>query len=288
MLRWRLILGAFSIAAMVGLCWLDVHAPRAGSVLLPLAALVSIAAVHELLALLFQWREKSSQPSAWAIYGGVLVTVLLAGAPVVVPATWLDGPIGRLGWLAIGLAAGLLLAFIDELRRFESPGLAIINLALASLAILYVGGLVGFLVQLRLVDDRFGMFALVSLIATVKMSDTGQYFVGRQFGKTKLATRISPGKTWEGLAGGVLAAIIAAWIAFAWAGPPVGFGAIVLYALALAAAGVIGDLAESLLKRDAGVKDSSTWLPGFGGVLDMLDSLLIAAPVAYVFWANWS
>jgi phosphatidate cytidylyltransferase len=165
--------------------------------------------------------------------------------------------------------------------------------------ILYLGGLIGFMVQLRLIgisaEDphaSLGMLALISLIATVKMSDTGQYFAGRLFGRHKLAPRVSPGKTWEGLVGGFAFAIATAWFVFAWVGPRIAgsaapkpsFAVILLFAVSVAVAGLLGDLAESMLKRDAGVKDSSTWMPGFGGVLDLLDSLLGAAPVAYIIW----
>jgi phosphatidate cytidylyltransferase len=132
------------------------------------------------------------------------------------------------------------------------------------------------------------MLALVSLIATVKMSDTGQYWMGRMFGRHKLAPAVSPGKTWEGALGGVLFAIGTAWLIFTWGDLALTVGdaiAITSFAAAVAVAGIVGDLAESMLKRDAGVKDSSTWMPGFGGVLDLLDSLLGAAPVAYLFWA---
>jgi phosphatidate cytidylyltransferase len=137
------------------------------------------------------------------------------------------------------------------------------------------------------------MLALIALIATVKMSDTGQYAFGRLFGKHKLSPIVSPGKTWEGAAGGVLIAMLTAWLVFSAgarsivgpAGVEISPLTIVAFGAAVAIAGIIGDLAESMLKRDAGVKDSSTWLPGFGGVLDLLDSLLGAAPVAYAFWA---
>jgi phosphatidate cytidylyltransferase len=136
------------------------------------------------------------------------------------------------------------------------------------------------------------MFALVSMIAIVKISDTGQYTFGRLLGRHKLAPQVSPGKTLEGALGGVACAIATAWFMFTWAAPRMAPAAaldlrpqtIVSYAVVLAIAGILGDLSESMIKRDAGVKDSSTWLPGFGGVLDVLDSLLGAAPVAFVFW----
>jgi phosphatidate cytidylyltransferase len=305
LLRWRLLLGTLFIAALVGLCWLDYHAAWPGIYLLPLALVVSLLGAGELLAM---FRKRGSDPLAWVIYGGTALAVLLASAPGILPASWSGAATGQLGWLAIGLVAGFLLAMIGELWRFTAPGQATTNLALSCFAILYAGGLMGFLIQLRILggdrlgtDGRWGMLALISLIATVKMSDTGQYTAGRLFGRHKLSPIVSPGKTWEGAAGGFVFAVIAAWIVFGWAVPhvvvgtimenahsytsPSGILRILVFSAALTAAGIIGDLTESLLKRDAGVKDSSTWLPGFGGVLDLLDSLLGAAPVAYVLWA---
>jgi phosphatidate cytidylyltransferase len=265
--------------------------------LLPLAAVVSLLGAGELLAM---FRKRGHEPRPGVIYGGTLITVLAAGMPVIAPA-WASGaPVTGLGWLTIGLAAGLYMAIIAELRRFDSSGTATTNLALTSFAILYAGGMIGFLLQLRLLSGsslgnggRWGMLALVSLITTVKMSDIGQYTVGRLVGRNKLAPTVSPGKTWEGAAGGIVFAIIAAWIVFHWGarwivgttGTTGSWIAMVVFAVAVAVAGIVGDLAESMLKRDAGVKDSSSWMPGFGGVLDLLDSLLGAAPVAYVFWA---
>jgi phosphatidate cytidylyltransferase len=293
MLRWRFILGAVFIAALVGLCWLDYHAAQPGVILLPLAILLAVAGAGELLAM---FRKRGHSPLPWVVYCGTFVTVLLAGAPVYMPAAWANSFIvGRLGWLAIGLAAGFAIAVIAELRRYPAQGRATTDLAVSCFAILYIGGLMGFMVQLRLLnggpwgsDGRWGMLALVSLIATVKMSDTGQYAVGRIFGRHKLAPAVSPGKTWEGAVGGVLFAVATAWLIPIWGSSALAAGdalAITLFAVSLAAAGMVGDLAESMLKRDAGLKDSSTWMLGFGGVLDLLDSLLGAAPVAYLFWA---
>jgi phosphatidate cytidylyltransferase len=298
MLRWRLILGTVIIAALVGLCIVDYHAPWPGIYLLPVAVAFSLLGAGELLAM---FRKLGHKPLAWTVYSGTLLTVLGAGAPGLLPGNYVGAAIGQLGWLAIGLAIALLVAMIGELSRYESPGRSTAQLALASFAIMYAGGLMGFIVQLRLLgagsqhQGRLGMLALVSLIATVKMSDTGQYTFGRMFGKHKLAPVVSPGKTWEGAVGGGVVAVLTAWLIFTAVARgmigPAGVGAhvltIALFGIAVAVAGIVGDLAESLLKRDAGVKDSSTWLPGFGGVLDLLDSLLGAAPVAYLIWVLW-
>jgi len=291
MLRWRLLLGVVFIAGLVGLCWLDMRAERPGIVLLPLAIVAALLAAGELLAM---FRKRGHQPLSWVVYGGVLVTVAAAAVPGLWPALVAGTPIQGVGWLAIGFATGVLIVFVGELRRFEGAGRATVELALAVFAIAYVGVLVGFLVQLRLFgggSGRLGMHALLSMIASVKMSDIGQYTAGRLFGKHKLAPVLSPGKTWEGVAGGALFACLAAWLVNSIAHhhevtlTGAEWGRMIAYALALVAAGIIGDLTESLLKRDAGVKDSSAWKPGFGGVLDLLDSLLGAAPVAFLFWA---
>ena len=246
------------------------------------------------------FRRSEREPLAWTVYGGTLITVLAAG----VPALWSGGPmrqqtIGQLGWVAIGLAVGfLLVAFSAKCVGMTGPGATTVNLSLGVFAILYAGGLMGFVIELRLLGDGpWGMLALVSLMATVKMSDIGQYTVGRLVGKHKLAPQVSPGKTWEGVGGGLLLAAVAAWVVFRWggalvagssAGPagrvPMSLASVLLFAVAVAAAGIVGDLTASLLKRAAGVKDSSAWMPGFGGVIDLLDSLLAAAPVVYLCW----
>jgi len=128
--------------------------------------------------------------------------------------------------------------------------------------------------------EAHGALELAWCLAVVWASDIGAYFVGRTLRGPKLAPRISPGKTWSGLAGGLAAAVVvgAGWTgAFAAAPSALRLG---LAALAVAAAGAVGDLAESALKRYAGVKDSGHILPGHGGLFDRLDSVLFALPVA--------
>jgi phosphatidate cytidylyltransferase len=296
MLRWRLILGVLFIAALAIVCWLDTVVARPGAFLLPVALMLSWVAVDELLEM---FNQRGRKPLAWTLYAGVLLSVLLAGLPLFWPQAVAGNRVAGLGWLAIGLITGLLLAFIGELQRYDGRWHTTINLGLSAFTIVYIGGMMGCIVQLRIVgwnpastDGRLGMLALISLIVTVKMSDTGQYAAGRLFGRHKLAPLVSPGKTWEGVVGGIFFAVATSWFIFTWVAPrlapstPLNLSpqTIVSFGITLAIAGIIGDLAESMIKRDANVKDSSNWLPGFGGVLDLLDSVLFAAPVAFLCW----
>jgi phosphatidate cytidylyltransferase len=133
----------------------------------------------------------------------------------------------------------------------------------------------------------YGAWFLVSLLALIWFADIAAYFTGKALGRHKLAPRVSPGKTWEGAAGGVVAATLWVAVSSAWDGS---FGAVlkahwswaglVAAAVVLACLSIMGDLFESLLKRRAGVKDSSGLLPGHGGVYDRIDALLPVAPVA--------
>jgi len=140
-----------------------------------------------------------------------------------------------------------------------------------------------------------GLVALVSLIAVVKAGDTGAYTAGRLFGWHKMTPILSPGKTWEGAAGAAIAAPLAAYATLYFMLPASERSLALnnwnwlIFGLAVGLAGLVGDLAESLLKRDLGRKDSSAYLAGFGGVLDLLDSIFFAAPVAYLIWiAQWA
>ena len=129
-----------------------------------------------------------------------------------------------------------------------------------------------------------GHWRLLTLLLLVASADIGAYFSGRRFGRTKLAPEVSPGKTWEGVAGGAaVVALVAAFLVWGMGMFPPRYLAV---ALAVFAASVVGDLSESLFKRSAGLKDSGVILPGHGGILDRIDSITAAAPI-YVLGLHW-
>ncbi len=183
--------------------------------------------------------------------------------------------------LALPLATAVLLAAIvlQQHARFGTAG-ALGNCGISCFAVLYLGLLGAFVLAIR-IDAGLGPGLM--FVFAVKASDIGAYTFGRMFGRHKFSPRVSPGKTWEGLGGAVAAALL---VSFAFAailgimavGPALAFGG------CMAVIGQLSDLAESMLKRDAQQKDSSNRVPGFGGILDVVDSLLFAAPFAYVFF----
>jgi phosphatidate cytidylyltransferase len=129
---------------------------------------------------------------------------------------------------------------------------------------------------------NYGSVALFMLILTVAAADIGAYFVGRRFGQHALAEDISPGKTWEGFWGGIVCVVgltLLVWQNLPLSHLHLGLGSLLVLGLATAGASVVGDLTLSLLKREVGIKDSGSLLPGHGGVLDRLDSICGAAPV---------
>jgi phosphatidate cytidylyltransferase len=156
--------------------------------------------------------------------------------------------------------------------------------AIAVLATTYVGMLGGSLIRLRN-DFPEGSKLVFFLLLVVWLGDSGAYYVGKTFGKHKLSPRISPKKTVEGLAGGIAASVITAVVihlTFFKAFPLVHA---IIAGVILSFAGVVGDLAESMWKRSAAVKDSGTLIPGHGGFLDRFDSILFTAPILYTYWA---
>ena len=152
------------------------------------------------------------------------------------------------------------------------------------LGVLYVVLLGGHLVALRTGFSQKPSAHLLSFFFLVLMgADTGAYYVGRAFGKHKLAPKISPGKTWEGVLGGLGAGLLMATLSHYWFFREIPLKWILPLATVMVVLGIIGDLTESALKRSAGAKDAANILPGHGGVLDRLDSLLFNAPLIYYF-----
>ncbi|HIQ22796.1 MAG TPA: hypothetical protein EYH34_16345 [Planctomycetes bacterium] len=294
MLRWRFFLGTVLVAALLGLFWLDHAASLPGLALMPVLVASVVLGTQELLGLL---RAGGLGPGAVTVYGANLLVVLAPWlGPLAVQLADEAGPGGIPSgagagglWIALAMGIGLVALFAAQIRRFRAPDTAAANVAGAALAMVYLGLLPGLLVQLRM---DWGIAALASLLIIVKLGDTGAYAAGKLLGRHKLAPVLSPGKTVEGAFGALVACCIGAWATFQWLVPAItgsppcsGIGwRAVLFGAALCVAGMLGDLSESLLKRGAGRKESSTWMPGFGGVLDMLDSVLLAGPVAYLLW----
>ncbi|MCF6345146.1 MAG: phosphatidate cytidylyltransferase, partial [Thiomicrorhabdus sp.] len=143
-----------------------------------------------------------------------------------------------------------------------------------------------FTVALSQFRNAFSPWVILLSLLVIWAVDTGAYFSGRRFGKTKLAPYVSPGKTWEGVWGGVALAFVISVLSVLWLSVElrvsVGVFAVSLALIALFS--VLGDLFESVLKRQAGLKDSGRILPGHGGLLDRGDSLLIAVPMMYLLW----
>jgi phosphatidate cytidylyltransferase len=133
------------------------------------------------------------------------------------------------------------------------------------------------------IDHTLSTHLLAFFLLVLMGSDTGAYYTGRAFGKHKLAPAVSPGKTWEGAAGGMLASLVAAALAHYWFFPELSLPAALALAAVMNVLGVVGDLTESALKRGANAKDAAQILPGHGGLLDRLDSLLFNAPLLYYF-----
>jgi phosphatidate cytidylyltransferase len=161
------------------------------------------------------------------------------------------------------------------------PGPAILRDAAASMfGIIYIGLPLGALAAIRVIGGRE---AVLLLMATIVVSDSAQYYTGRALGRRPLAPSISPKKTVEGAIGGVVLGAAAMVFGGLRVFPAANLMLLVLASAAIVALGITGDLFESLLKRSAGVKDSSALIPGHGGVLDRIDSWLFAAPLFYVF-----
>lgn len=185
--------------------------------------------------------------------------------------------------LELVLAAGLLvLMFAAPFLKMELREV-LLSISVASFGVLYLGFLLGYFILLRGLGDDVGPRLIFVMALAVFVGDSAAYYVGSAFGRHRLAPVISPKKTWEGAiangAGGILGVAVAKATFF----PAIGWTHVAALGLTLSVVGQFGDAFESLLKRGAGVKDSSNLLPGHGGILDRLDSLLFNGPVLFYY-----
>ena len=218
---------------------------------------------------------------------GLILSALIAWRALVKPGLmdvppWLAtaGPLMSWGWLVFWPGAIILVCIRQLGRANNSEAVNGISTTLFGLA--YIATLFSYLYYLRALHPTRGAWLVFYVIWVTKMADAGAYIIGKLFGRSLLIPRISPRKTREGMVGALCFAAAAAVIArpvlgsYAWS-----MLATVLIGAGLGAVGQLGDLSESLLKRDAKVKDSGGLFPGLGGVLDVLDSLLFTVPVFY-------
>ncbi len=182
------------------------------------------------------------------------------------------------GWEFLFIILAFLFLILMQFKRRQHSG-AIIGISTTIFGVIYISWFFSFLIKIRYLDGGLGYLAALLLIT--KSCDVGAYLIGSRFGKIPLIPRISPHKTVEGALGGVLFSILAALVCK----PLLNFNYFHLAAIGIAISilAQLGDLSESLVKRDCQVKDSGNIFPGMGGVLDQIDSLLFTAPVFYFY-----
>jgi phosphatidate cytidylyltransferase len=220
----------------------------------------------------------------WGIFGGALI---VAGTFLN-----LNGFLGTQGSPARvnDFETSFIILFVLGLcvRQFVSKSntAGIIAISTTLFGLMYVPWLLNFIQKIIFFPGVDGKFYVLYFILVTKFSDTGAYFFGSLFGRHKMIPRISPGKTWEGFAGAIFASTVASCVFTHFFSNHL-FGMNWLHAIILgvllSCAAVVGDLIESLFKREAGVKDSGEFFPGIGGILDLLDSLLFNAPIMYLY-----
>ena len=209
------------------------------------------------------------------------------GAAVFTFAFAVDAPTRSPEFLILIAALFVIAVLISQTFRFQADFTKMLaGIGVTLLGVFYLAFLGGFLIAMRVGFENVPALStklLLFFFIVIFASDIGAYFTGKTLGKHKLVPKISPGKTWEGLVGGITGAVAAAalctWIFF----PELPYKFSIPLSAVMAIVGILGDLAESAIKRGAGAKDAASILPGHGGLLDRLDSLLFNAPILYYF-----
>ncbi|MFO0908544.1 MAG: phosphatidate cytidylyltransferase [Isosphaeraceae bacterium] len=299
MLGTRLVSGILMAAALVGVLFLDEYAAPWFPLWLLVALVVSVLGASEFVGLL---QATPTKPSRNIVIGGVVALVLANWAPHIsvylqrLPQ--LEGrgahdlllPLYALSWPMMTFVGVLMASFIAQSLQYERPGATTSTLAGTTLALAYVGLLGTFVIQLRWLEGTYhGVFPVACLFATAKGADTGAYTVGRIAGRHKLWPILSPNKTIEGAIGGLVFGVLFNCTVVAVARyllhvPSLSWPETLVFGLVVAVFAQLGDLMESMIKRDCERKDASDAVPGFGGILDVIDSALFAGPIAFGLW----
>ena len=270
----RVLTAAIAVPVLAGLIWLGVWS---------LALLVTAAVVVGLNELYGGFTHAGFRPRvAVGIAAGLLFCVVAATRPFT--------PADLIGPALALIVCGSLLA---ELARRDREG-ALVNWALTLAGACYVGWLFSHFILLRQLQTPLRPGSLLALLhidagaawvyavlAITWLQDTGAYFTGRAIGRHKMAPALSPNKTWEGAAGGVASSVVTALLLVPLLGLPIGYAGAALLGVAGGVLGLVGDLAESFIKRQVALKDLGTLLPGHGGILDRADSIMFTGPVLY-------
>lgn len=298
MLGARLLSAAILIGTVLAFIWADATGflgASAGTWLLPVYLAAVIGTAYEFARLLrVAIPPLEARPTALVAALAAVCSSAVVWLPAVGVRMPADCPIGLVGWGYLGVVAALIVFCFLAMRRYGRDRQSIaVPLAGQVLVVTYAIGLGHFLICLRLSPPELrGLLTLIGIIVIVKFCDSGAYFVGRFLGRHPMHSVISPKKTMEGAAGGLTVATLGGLVYFLFLVPAIsgsdtpieGAAEVLLCALGafvVAMAGMTGDLVESLVKRSCAAKDSGTLLPGMGGVWDVTDSLLLAAPVAY-------
>jgi phosphatidate cytidylyltransferase len=236
-----------------------------------LAVIAAAIGQHELYAMA---RNRGIRPleAMGILLGALVIVVEFAGTGA--PGFPRAGIVTLLAFCVLAVLVGRLFAP----RAVEG---ALEDTASTLLGIVYVALLFGYQVGIHRLQQ--GKYWLLFLYLVIWASDTGAFYVGSALGRHRLYEKISPKKSIEGLIGGTIASLIAALLCKLWLVKTLGMIEALLLGAVLALAGTLGDLSESLLKRSAGVKDSGALIPGHGGILDRMDSMLFAAPVLFFY-----
>ena len=281
-MRKRIIVGILLVGAISSALVADLFLAPWYPFLLLICLTGGLLATQELLGL---FKSSDLTPSKNLLSLAVCTTLLSNWIPHfnLIPSVFHSWQIT--GGTAIAFYFAIILL---EMFKFRSPGVSTNNLSLSAFIIVYLGLLPSFLIQLRWIGSEtyIGLYCLGITITVTKCCDIGAYFTGKLFGRHLMTPLLSPKKTWEGFAGGILFSVAIAFLWFkVFPNTPLCCDlASIAFGVIIGLGGVFADLVESLIKRDLSTKDASQVIPGFGGILDLLDSLLLIGPIAWLFF----